>query len=654
MHRKKVLKAEVTCPFRHNPPVILKAIAAGLVLALVLITALPAFGATILQIADGVSAAVPGDVVTVHTAWSQDRARPGDRLLLAVVADIRKGFHLNADSGQVQESGDFKPIPTRVRVLEADEGITVAPARFPPAHPLKMPFAPLPLMFFDARVVILLPVAVAPGLPPGTLGLRVELSYQACDDQTCLFPSRVVLDERIRIAAAGDPEPVTRINRDLFAEDSAGPQPGPSEAVDFDLFGWTFSLDTTSFLGMGLLLVTAALGGMLLNFTPCVLPLVPIKIISLSNAAQQDRARSVWLGLFMFLGVLFFWLILGSLISAVSGFTATNQLFQYPVFTITVGGIIAVMALGMCGLFHTRLPGFIYGFNPDQENLPGSFAVGILTAVLSTPCTAPFMGAAAAWAATQPPATTLSVFAAIGIGMALPYLVLSAWPALVRFLPRSGPGSVLLKQTMGLFMLAASAYFIGGGLSALMTVPPDPPGKLYWWGVAAFCAAAGGWLAVRILPIAPGRRLRWIFAAIGLLMVAGSVAAGLRLTDKGPVDWVYYTPRRFESAVSNRKTVVMVFTAEWCLNCKALEQSVLHSRRISALLSAEEIVPMKVDITGNNPAGTAKLREVGSLTIPLLVVFSPDGKIVFKSDFYTTDQIVAVVEGIGRQGIPGN
>jgi len=133
-----------------------------------------------------------------------------------------------------------------------------------------------------------------------------------------------------------------------------------------------------------------------------------------------------------------------------------------------------------------------------------------------------------------------------------------------------------------------------------------------------------------------------------------SVWAAVRLTDQGPVDWVYYTPQRFEAATANHKVVVMVFTAEWCLNCKALEQGVLNNPKIVKLLASQDIVPMKVDITGNNPTGKAKLREVGNLTIPLLIIFSPKGKQRFKSDFYTVDQIYdAITNALNNSGTSG-
>jgi thiol:disulfide interchange protein DsbD len=334
---------------------------------------------------------------------------------------------------------------------------------------------------------------------------------------------------------------------------------------------------------------------------------------------------------------------LGILIALVSDFTATNQLFQYSFFTILVGTVIGIMALGMFGFFSLRLPQFIYMINPQQKSLQGSFALGILAAVLSTPCTAPFMGAAAAWAATQPPMITLTTFAAIGGGMALPYLLLSAYPNLVNRVPKAGPASELIKQVMGLFMLAAAAYFLGVGISALLNSPPNPPSKIFWWPVMVLVSAGGAWLALRTSQLASGKVTKAIFVGLGLILVAVPIWGAVRLADKGPIDWIHYTPERFEAAISQKKVVMMDFTAEWCLNCKALEEGVLHDRRIVSFLAKTDVVPMKVDITGNNPDGKAKLREVGSLTVPLLVVFSPTGQLVYKSDFYTAEQVLEAI-----------
>jgi len=582
-----------------------------------------------------------GEIVKVRTAWSLDRVHPGSHVILAVIFDIAKDFHINADKNQIIPVKDLILFPTRVQVIEASEGITVETPQFPPAHPLKVDFANKNMMFFTGQAVIYLPMKIDEKVKPGLLHFKVQIGYQACDAQTCLLPKNAVVEKTLEVVEL-DQESV-EINKELFAGYKTTQADVSRRSVGFDLFGWSFSVNVSSWFGKFLLMLTAVLGGVLLNFTPCVLPIIPIKIISLS-AAAENRKRCFILGLTMSFGILVFWLVLGMMVALVSGFTAANQLFQYPVFTILIGGIIAVMAVGMCGLFSVRLPGFIYMINPRQDSLHGSFGLGILTAILSTPCTAPFMGAAAAWAATQHSVVTITTFTFIGSGMAMPYLILSASPGLVKKMPKTGPASILIKQVMGLFMLAAAAYFIGSGLSALMSKPPDPPGTLYWWGVMCFCAVAGGWLAYRTVRIATGKGARVLFTAFGILMIVMSLIGGLRLTDRGPINWIYYTSERFNEAVNQQKIVVLDFTAEWCLNCKALEHGVLNSRKIVNLFASDDIVPIKVDITGKNPAGKAKLRQVGSLTIPLLVVYSPKGDVVFKSDFYTADQIISAVK----------
>jgi thiol:disulfide interchange protein DsbD len=582
----------------------------------------------------------PDGVVTLRTAWSVDGARPGDSIILAVIADIKQGFHLNADARQVKPLANFKPYPTKVEVSEVSDEITVESPRYPKAVPFNAEYAGGNLMSFEGQTIIYLPMKLSETTAPGKKAIKLIFEYQACADTYCLFPQKLKLEGSLAVVAPSTV--VSRINQELFAGFYRSSSVSVADHVTFDLFGWTFAIDVSSGFGIILLLLTAALGGMLLNFTPCVLPIIPIKIISLSHVAQ-NRRQCFFLGLSMFLGVLAFWLVLGVLIALVSDFSAANQLFQYPVFTILVGTLIGVMTGGMLGLFNVRLPNFIYMINPEQDTLIGSFTLGIMAAILSTPCTAPFMGAAAAWAATRPPATTLATFAAIGAGMAMPYLVLSANPAWVEKMPKTGPASILIKQVMGLLMLAAASYFIGIGVAALFIEPPNPITKSYWWPVMLFSAMAGAWLAYRTIRIPAEAKRKTFFATMGVLIIAISAWGAVQLTDPGPVDWVYYTPERFEEATGSRKVIVMVFTAEWCLNCKALEQAVFRNPEITALLARKEIVPMKVDITGNNPAGKAKLKKAGTLTIPLLVIYSPAGKQLFKSDFYTTDQVLEAV-----------
>jgi thiol:disulfide interchange protein DsbD len=319
----------------------------------------------------------------------------------------------------------------------------------------------------------------------------------------------------------------------------------------------------------------------------------------------------------------------------------------------------------MCGLFAIRLPSAVYMVSPKHDTLSGSFLFGIMTAVLSTPCTAPLMGAAMAWAVTKSPAITMVTFAAIGIGMGLPYLVLSAFPKLTDKMPKAGPASELIKQIMGLLMLAAAAYFVGVGMSGLLAQPPQPPSRAYWWVVAAVVVVAGAWLVIKTWKLtagkAPDREMEahkptdfrlpehavmWRFwmTSLGGLIAAAGIFMAVGLTDHGPIKWVWYTPETLQKAFDEDKIVVMEFTAEWCLNCKALEETVLSTDTVADAMAAPDVEPIKVDLTGNNTLGNEMLHKVGRHQIPLLVVFSPDGSQVFIGDFYTSEQVLDAIQ----------
>jgi thiol:disulfide interchange protein DsbD len=155
-----------------------------------------------------------------------------------------------------------------------------------------------------------------------------------------------------------------------------------------------------------------------------------------------------------------------------------------------------------------------------------------------------------------------------------------------------------------------------------------------------FTAAAGLWLLIRTLRITRKVRARAFFGTLGVLVVLLAVWGGLRLTRGGSIEWVAYSPETFSTARQNGQSVVLLFTAEWCLNCKALEQGVLNRADVTRRLGAGDVTPIKVDLTGTNPAGKALLRASGALTIPLLIVYGADGREVLRSDFYTAQQLL--------------
>jgi len=632
------------------------------------------------------------DRVTVEVIPSRTTVAPGGDLTLAVVFDQQTKWHIHTNAPVVPpELGEPEDYyATEIHIDASSDALTphLKWTQWPDTHEIMVGFGgpAVPYGVFEGRAIAYVPITVASDASAGPVTLTIRTVFQACDDVVCLAPTPLPPEpgeeassrwsrygERITI----DVVPLSDVKPEsegaVFADFDGsvfgsirGGESAPETAahdVTFDAFGLSFGLDTDGAAGLLLLLIVAALGGFLLNLTPCVLPVIPLKIMAISSSAGS-RSRTLVLGIAMSLGVIGFWIGIGLAIALLTGFTASNQLFQYPVFTIGIGLIIAAMAVGMCGLFSVRLPASVYMVSPRHDTLTGSFLFGIMTAVLATPCTAPFMGAAMAWAATEPPGITTITFASIGIGMSLPYLVLAAFPRLTDRMPKAGPASELIKQVMGLLMLAAAAYFVGVGFSGLLAEPPQPPTRVYFWVVAAIVVVAGGWLVIRTWQLtarsAPAHEMerhertdislprhaigwRTSMTTLGGLLAAGGLALAITLTDHGPIKWIWYTPARFEEALDDGKVVVMEFTAEWCLNCKALEEAVLGTEEVSSILTEPDVEPIKIDLTGNNIEGNAMLHAVGRHQIPLLVVFAPDGSEVFKGDFYTVDQVVEAI-----------
>ena len=592
--------------------------------------------------------------VSVRAVLPRTPVYTGEQFPIAVVIEHARGFHSWPQQDVLPPEVAEFAIRTRVDASVGD-GLkaTLADVQYPEPHPAAVASptgeGTIQVPCYSDTAVAFVPVTVDAASGSGTVKIRVKL--QACNERYCLPPQTFDLTVAVDVQPlpsggvplarqANEPELFAGFNAASFSKSAGAAR--TSSVVRFDVFGWSFAINPAGAGGIAILLLLAALGGLLLNFTPCVLPVIPIKILGLSQAAGDPR-RCLLLGGVMSIGVVLFWLAIGAAIAFIAGFKAINTLFQNPLFPIFVGGFMLVMGAGMLGAFDFRLPNFVYMIDPSRESVPGSLGFGVMTAVLSTPCTAPFMGAAAAWAASQPPAITLLTFTSIGVGMALPYLLLSARPGWVKRLPRTGPASVLLKQVMGLLILAVAAFFLGLGLSAVSTRPPQPPTLVYWWVVGVLVAAAGGWLVWRTFAITsrPARRLA--FGVVGLLFAAIGLGGASRLSSRGPVDWVYYTPELLAQATREKKVVVMDFTADWCLNCKALEAAVLHRPEIVALLGGSGVVPMKVDLTADNQPGSHKLRELNWVGIPLLAVFGPGLSEPIKLDTYTVEVVKQAV-----------
>jgi len=625
----------------------------------------------------------------VSIEWSHDGYAPGDRGAVAVVLDIEPRWHIYAGKGTPHEPESY--IPTTIDITWPP-GWAAGAMQWPEVHEVLFgpPGAQELLKVYEGRTIVIVPFTVDGSAAPGSAAVSFTAGYQACDDQVCEMPRDVILDETVKIVQDGtsvtansDASLAAMFEKALAAGVSTAPQITPPEAsadatpaetasARRKFFGIPMPEQGGGAMSLIFLALLSALGGFILNLTPCVLPVIPIKILTIMQHANHP-GRTMALGMWMALGVVAFWIALGLPVALFTGVTDPSRLFGIWWVTLGIGVLIAMMGVGIMGLFTIQLPQAAYAVNPRADTWWGSFVFGVMTGVLGLPCFGFVAGALLAGVATMPPSWIMTIFTSLGVGMAAPYLVLSAKPSLVERIPRTGPASELVKQVMGLLLLAAAAYFIGSGLLALIAEFPYVARQLHWWTVALFGALAGLWLIIRTFQITPATETRLFFLVIGLLVGGVGPLFALSRTNKARGEWEIrqaaiaesggasyihglwndWTPAAFEQARVDGHIVVLDFTATWCVNCQIIKSVVLDREPVRSALNADDIVKFTVDNTSTTAPGWEFMAELGQSGIPLLAIYTPGKDEPWLSNAYTSQQVVAALNAARDNRLAG-
>jgi len=388
-------------------------------------------------------------------------------------------------------------------------------------------------------------------------------------------------------------------------------------------------------LSLGLALLFGAIGGLLLNLMPCVFPVVGLKVMGFARSAHgADSRGAMRRGALAFsAGVLVsFWVLGGALLALRAAGEAVGWGFQLqsPGFVMIMALLFVAVGLNFSGVFDlgaglTRL-GAVGG-----DSTAGAFGAGVLAVLVATPCTAPFMGSALGFTLAQPPALTLGVFSAIGVGMALPYLLLGLFPAWLRLLPRPGRWMETLRQVLAFPMYATAAWLAWvlvqqSGADALLRLLLGA----VLVGVAAWAWGRFGAAGARRPAIAWGTLAASIAMTAWLLLPVarfeGESAAALPggpLAVDGAVAWEPWSEQRVAEAVTQGRPVFIDFTAAWCVSCQANKKLVLERGAVVDEMRRLDVLALRADWTQRDPAITAALARHGRNGVPLYLVYRP-------------------------------
>ena len=571
---------------------------AAVILCLILISAV-----------NGLAGSPPGsviktDTVTISIEKQHEVVEPNSRSALAVRFELKKDWHFYASAETAPGGMNLKLKPSTEKFITFSEPI------FPQPHLYFDKSLGKKLEVFSDKFTVFLPFSLEPILLSTNtgfnVGVKVAIEGAVCSDIQCRVPDFGVLSTEVKIAY----EPPMGDAKFVLPEAA---EAIPSSAPRTAGRGVSYSV----WFALGL----AFLAGLSLNIMPCVWPVLPLIVMRIVEQAKQDKGKSIAIGLTFCLGILLFFASLAGANIVLQVFYGTvlqwGDQFRNPAFVAGMALLLVVLAQFCFGVFTVVVPSSIASKSGSGKGYLGAVGMGFLAAILSTPCSFAILAAAFAWAQAQPLLLATVAIMVIGVGMAVPYAILTSMPGLLKRLPKAGRWMELFKQAIGFVLLVIAVKLIGA-------LPQTRRmGVLYFAVVLGFCVWMwGGWVSYNTKLLR-----KWL---IRIIAMALAVAAGwsFLLAPVGErISWQRYDTDLIETARMEGRPVLIKFTADWCLSCQAVEKIVYSREDVAKLIEEKGVLAIKADTTTKDLPATFALKSVyNEPGVPVSMLFVPGEK----------------------------
>jgi thiol:disulfide interchange protein DsbD len=367
----------------------------------------------------------------------------------------------------------------------------------------------------------------------------------------------------------------------------------------------------------------AFLGGLILNVMPCVLPVIALKIFGFVRQAGEAPERIFRLGLAFAAGVFAFFFGIAAVVAVLGRAFNWGYQFQNPWLFTALIALVFVFSLNLLGVFEIALgsgTATTLSELSGREGYGGAFLHGMFTTLLGTSCTAPFLAGSLGFATTQPAPIVFLLFGAIAAGMSTPYLLLTARPGWLKYVPKPGAWMERAKQIMGFVMLAVVVWL----LSVLATRGAEATGAVLWflfavglacWIYGAFARSIVTWLV--IVAVVAGGYFFFLAGAFDRPETARSTAPADGLP------WQPFSDEAVAAAIARGEPVFIDFTADWCVNCKFFEKTVINTEPVKKAFAEKKVTLFRADWTRPDPNIKRALQRFNRIGVPLYVLYRP-------------------------------
>ena len=542
-------------------------------------------------------------IVTLRTYFPINRVQQGSKVRVAVKPQIAERWHINS----FQPIEEFL-IPTKLTFTPI-EGIAFSTVDYPLHELLTFPFSEEQMAVYTGTVIMFATMTVSENLPTGNYTLKTDLFYQACDDRQCLAPAFISAEIPFEVVAKGTP--VVKINEEIFGSATI------RTTTEISMEGGVGN-EITRLLeekGWFLTFFFIFLGGLALNLTPCVYPLIPITIGFFVNQAEGKLRRSFFLAILYVIGMSITYSLLG-LMASISG-GMLGSVLQKPAALIFIALVLVALSSSMFGAFEIRIPQklALIGGTSRQGNI-GSILMGLTVGIIAAPCIGPFILSLLLYVAEKgDPLTGFLMFFVLSLGLGLPFIFLGAFSGSVTKLPQSGVWMVWVRKVFGFVLIGLAIYFLKPLLSE----------SLFWGGLIATTFTAGIYLGWIDKSTSRGKVFTWVKKGIASLALLLGIYFILPEKEVPTVQWQPYNEGLLDESLEKRQAVMIDFYADWCIPCKELDKFTFTDTRVIDL--SKQLLPLKADLTQEGSVEVQDLRKKYRIVgVPTIVFIDAAGK----------------------------